>query len=52
MKISPGGRDLQPLKMYAFPKVKSRCPLKAAAYLSTENHSLGEWFKRRLLPMM
>ena len=22
------------------------------AFLSYENHSLGEWFKRRLVPMM
>ena len=24
----------------------------SAAFLYVENHSLGEWFQRRLLPMM
>ena len=25
---------------------------KSAAFLYVENHSLGEWFQRRLVPMM
>ena len=35
---------------------KNKAPLQAkacgGALLSYENHSLGEWFKRRLVPMM
>lgn len=30
----------------------SRLPTGRAAFLYVENHSLGEWFQRRLVPMM
>ena len=33
-------------------KRKRKAAVFAAAFLYVENHSLGEWFQRRLVPMM